>query len=566
VTSLPAVPDEAFDRFAQLVRTVLGVPVALVSLVDRDGQVFPGAAGLGEPWITARATPLSHSFCQHVVIDAAPLVIADARCDPRLRSNEAITDLGVIAYAGMPLIDGAGAVAGSLCAIDVEPREWTASELSLLSDLAAACSAELQLRGAARRVEASLDRTRLLLELSEALSAPVTVADISHTVAAVAGSRFGADYGGIALLDEAGRNLSYVDAAALPDEVAVFGVDDDMPGAVAARTRIPQFFDTIDELVSVLPDAESPARRTGGQTFAHLPLQVGRRVLGTLGLFWREPYRLDPLDREVLAGLARYTAQAVERAQLLEERRDVARTLQEALLPILPEVAGLQLGGRYLPAHVTDQIGGDWYDAFRAAPDPDPDAPQTLTFVIGDVSGHDTAASAAMGQLRATLRALAVDRPDDPSGVLSRLDHVMTVNAGDRLATAVVATVTRGADGSSDLAWSNAGHLPPLLLEPGQPATYLERPVDRLLGFSADCLRRTHHYRLTPGSTLLLFTDGLIERRGIGLDEGLAALAYAAEGHREASLDDLLDGVLQAAMAGGRDDDTAIFGVRIGGW
>ena len=150
-TPLPAVSDPAFERFARLVRATLGVPVALVTLVSADAQVFPGAVGLPEPWQTERSTPLSHSFCQHVVTSARPLVIPDAREHPLVQDNLAIADLGAVAYVGVPLLAEDGTAVGSLCAIDVEPREWTDAELAVLRDLADACSSELELRIAHER-------------------------------------------------------------------------------------------------------------------------------------------------------------------------------------------------------------------------------------------------------------------------------------------------------------------------------------------------------------------------------------------------------------------------------
>ena len=124
----------------------LRVPVALVSLVEADRQVFPGLVGLAEPWATRRQTPLSHSLCQHVVATGHPLVLADARSDERTCTSLAIGDLGVVAYAGMPLTDSDGHVLGSLCAIDTEPREWSDQELADLADLTEACGTELRLR------------------------------------------------------------------------------------------------------------------------------------------------------------------------------------------------------------------------------------------------------------------------------------------------------------------------------------------------------------------------------------------------------------------------------------
>jgi PAS domain S-box-containing protein len=154
-TPAPAASDPAFERFARLVRRQLGVPVALVTLVSAEEQVFPGALGLPEPWQSTRRTPLSHSFCQHVVVAGEPLVITDARTHPLVRHNLAIPDLHVVAYAGVPLVDADGTVVGSLCAIDSRPRTWTEDDVAVLVDLAGACSSELQLRQVQQRAAAA---------------------------------------------------------------------------------------------------------------------------------------------------------------------------------------------------------------------------------------------------------------------------------------------------------------------------------------------------------------------------------------------------------------------------
>jgi hypothetical protein len=138
--------DEAFDRHARIAAEALSAPVALVSLVDEDRQFFKSCLGLPEPWATRRGTPLSHSFCQHVVATREPLVIADARDHPVLKDNAAIRDLGVVAYAGMPLVDNDGHALGALCAIDHEPRHWSKRQVELLKDLAAGVSREIGLQ------------------------------------------------------------------------------------------------------------------------------------------------------------------------------------------------------------------------------------------------------------------------------------------------------------------------------------------------------------------------------------------------------------------------------------
>ena len=135
----------SFDRLARLAAHVLHAPVALVSLVDADRQFFKSCLGLPEPWASERGSPLTHSFCQHAVASREPLIVSDAREHPVLRENLAIRDMGVIAYAGIPLVDDAGHALGTLCVIDSQPRHWTSHQIELLSDIAASVVTEISL-------------------------------------------------------------------------------------------------------------------------------------------------------------------------------------------------------------------------------------------------------------------------------------------------------------------------------------------------------------------------------------------------------------------------------------
>jgi hypothetical protein len=135
--------EERFDGLARLAARLLKAPVALVSLVDSDRQYFKSCLGLPEPWQSQRWSPLSHSFCQHAVASKRPLVVKDARQDPRLRDNLAIRDMDVIAYAGIPLVLDGGHAVGTLCVIDDKPRDWTDEEISLLEGVADAVRAQL---------------------------------------------------------------------------------------------------------------------------------------------------------------------------------------------------------------------------------------------------------------------------------------------------------------------------------------------------------------------------------------------------------------------------------------
>ena len=153
--------EDRFDRITGLVRDVLGVPVCLVSLVDNSRQFFKSASGLAEPWASRRETPLSHSFCKHVVASRAPLIVTNSETDPRVINNLAIRDIGIAAYLGVPL-HSEGVVIGSLCAIDVQPRLWKTSEVERLTAFAAIVDEQIQTRHLMRERDAALKNAELL--------------------------------------------------------------------------------------------------------------------------------------------------------------------------------------------------------------------------------------------------------------------------------------------------------------------------------------------------------------------------------------------------------------------
>lgn len=163
---LDAAESPGLRRLTHLASRLLGVPTALVSLVLDDRQVFASHLGLPPRWAALGQTPLTHSFCQHVVDRDQPLVVVDARVDPLVKENLAIEEIGVIAYAGMPIrVDGQ--ILGSFCAIDGEPREWTENDLEILADLAAAVSSEIELLRAAQHAEETSALVRRILEVSQ---------------------------------------------------------------------------------------------------------------------------------------------------------------------------------------------------------------------------------------------------------------------------------------------------------------------------------------------------------------------------------------------------------------
>ena len=156
--------EPAFDRLTRLATKLLGVPTALVSLVDEDRQFFKSCVGLPEPWASQRQTPLSHSFCQYAVVMGEPFIVEDARIHPLVQGNLAISDLNVVAYAGIPLVTSTGFLIGTLCAIDSEPRTWSKDNIDTLQDLTCMVITEIELREKIAERQRMVRERELLLE------------------------------------------------------------------------------------------------------------------------------------------------------------------------------------------------------------------------------------------------------------------------------------------------------------------------------------------------------------------------------------------------------------------
>jgi PAS domain S-box-containing protein len=175
--------EESFDRLTRLACRLLNVPVSLVSLVDGERQFLKSCAGLPEPWASRRETPLSHSFCRHVVETGEPLAVDDARAHPRVAANPAVEEMGVTAYAGIPLRSPEGHVLGSFCVMDHQSRHWTDEQVAVLTDLAASVQTEIHLRAALRaarlRGQANVDARRQFEDLVQGLDAIVWEMDVA---------------------------------------------------------------------------------------------------------------------------------------------------------------------------------------------------------------------------------------------------------------------------------------------------------------------------------------------------------------------------------------------------
>ncbi|MGK5534014.1 SpoIIE family protein phosphatase [Streptomyces sp. URMC 129] len=286
----------------------------------------------------------------------------------------------------------------------------------------------------------------------------------------------------------------------------------------------------------------------GVHSFLAVPLTARGEVLGTLSLCrTRNPRPFDQEDVALAGELAARAAISVDNARLYSRERGTALTLQRSLLPRLPRSRpGIDIACRYLPA--VSEIGGDWFDVLELGAG-------RLGLVVGDVMGKGVRAAAIMGQLRSTIRALALlDLP--PAELLSHLDAIAT-SLGDSIATCVYA-VCDPRDGWCEI--SSAGHLPPVLVRPDGTAELLDLPNAVPLGvggvpFTAE--RR----RLAPGSTVALFTDGLVEERRAPIDVGLRAMTRLLSGAPR-PLEETCDAVLSGLRPTTPEDDVALLLAR----
>ena len=425
-----------------------------------------------------------------------------------------------------------------------------------------------ELRVAMDAQERSARRLAGLAEAALQLAAADTVERLADIVVAAGLTALGADGGAIAVRDDAAGVVRLTITESLgPQARATFAelpLTSELPGAWAARTGETVLL--VDQAAGL---AWSPAmaqvhEATGRQAWAALPLRAGDHLLGSLVASWAEVHPFADDEVELLAAFAAQCAQALDRLQVREAERLAAtatrrlsEALQRSLLTAPPQPDHLQIAVRYLPAAAEAQVGGDWYDAFMIT--------GKVSLVIGDVAGHDQDAAAMMGQMRNLLRGVAHIEKAPPAAVLSALDLALQDLAVGALATAVLAQVEQSpadaARGLRVLRWSNAGHPPPLLLRPDGTAELLTRPPDLLLGLDPGTDRVDHTQELQPGSTVLFYTDGLIERRGASLDEGMAWLSRAVAGLAGVGLEQMCDALL-AMLDTDVDDDVAVLAVR----
>jgi serine phosphatase RsbU (regulator of sigma subunit)/anti-sigma regulatory factor (Ser/Thr protein kinase) len=304
--------------------------------------------------------------------------------------------------------------------------------------------------------------------------------------------------------------------------------------------------------IAQLGDApeDNPPQRGPDRLVARLIDRDGR-PFGSIEVTGKREGDFTEDDESILVQLAQMTSVAIENVRLYEHERGIAATLQRNLLPSgLPDVPGVGAAARYLAGGAGVEVGGDWYELIPLASD-------KVGVAIGDVVGRGVRAAAIMGQLRVALRAYALEF-ESPAVVARRLAGFFQTIDPNQMATCVYAVLEPE---SGLLSYTNAGHPPPLLLGSDNRATYLEGDPGLPLGVIADTVYTEASVTLAPGSTLLLYTDGLVEERGQPIDVGLERLrSVVADSSHEPDL--LCDRVLDELVDGAAGDDVALLAVH----
>ncbi|WP_222195754.1 SpoIIE family protein phosphatase [Modestobacter italicus] len=386
----------------------------------------------------------------------------------------------------------------------------------------------------AARVEAERAQSRLALmaEATSTLSATLDPGDLLDRLASLCVPLL-ADWVFVTLVDEHGTvtGTSAAHRRGLTEELRRFAAlrIADLPEAAPIRrvltsnepVLVPEV--TPDFLAAAAPD---PALREvmaelGTSSQLTVPLVARRRTLGALTLVAEsQARRFGTDDVDLARDLSRRAAMAMDNVRLYQQEHSVAETLQRSLLPQLPDITGVTAAAQYLSASSSADVGGDFYDLLHL-----PDG--SVGVAIGDVVGHDVVAAAAMGHLRGLLRACAWDAGDgDPAEILGRVDRLVQGLHVAPMATMVYGRVERPAGPAEPwrLQLANAGHPPLLLRHVDGTVQQLDGVTGLLIGVDATHRRTSRAIEVPRGATLVAYTDGLIERPGEDMDQGIAAL------------------------------------------
>jgi PAS domain S-box-containing protein len=406
--------------------------------------------------------------------------------------------------------------------------------------------------------ERRLDERRraAVAALAAAVGSQATVGPLAEAAAASIRASLGADVVRVAV-QVAERQLEVLaadGAGGLSDEDRYVPLDASHALATAARERRVVTVGDRAEWLRRFPEAGPLVEAEELHATVCCPFTSAQQ-LGVVSLSWRRPRPVTDDELRTLSDLLAVLGEALARARSTELERDAVAALQHALLPIdtFPDTP-LDIAVRYSPALRGLELGGDWYDLFALDEG-------RIGVVTGDVVGRGAAAAAVMGQLRAALRAISMSRPE-PAEALAELDRFCATTDGAFCTTVVYGVLDPA---TRQFTFASAGHLPPLLSDPVAGTRPLEDVRGLPLGVVPEGADRPQAtVELAPGSTLLLFTDGLVERRDRAIDDGIDHLAASLDRFGTLPIEALADRLL-ATVATDAEDDTALVCLHLPG-
>jgi serine phosphatase RsbU (regulator of sigma subunit)/integral membrane sensor domain MASE1 len=549
-----ATVNSVADQVSAAISARLDAAHVVIGMLAADGRRFEplgcgGAAGQAAV-MSAEWTVDSGAPGPRAVRDRSPVYVADLTAP----------DAGIGSVAALPLLTEVGAL-GYLAVWWARPGEATAVEREFLRSVAETTSRALErarLREAERREHA---RVEALAELTRLLAAALTPETVGEVVAdRVRAAVGGADALCLGVISQDGRRLVWITAVGYAEELCERFSDlpMDVPAAAtdAARTGRPVIIRTPAEYEQRYPGPDSRAAVAHGSSWLAWPLCVGGAPVGAIGLMWRHPQQFEPGQLTFVAAVAELVAQAQVRARVHADEHALAAVLQRAVMPTTAAVIpGLEIGASYRPSGATHQIGGDWYDAM-ALPG------KRAYLAVGDVVGHGMTAAEDMTQLRNAGRTLAIVG-HQPASILEELSRVTDWATSGKFATAAAAIVEPDV---SQVTYATAGH-PPILIRRAKTGTVeIPPPAEGpalCLPSDQDCPQYTQGQTgFDAGDIMLMYTDGLIERRGEDLTEGIARVAERLQAWQPgAPLGGLCDELIASLGGEPQFDDICVLAV-----
>jgi PAS domain S-box-containing protein len=452
-------------------------------------------------------------------------------------------------------------VFGALTFVSESGRRYGEDDLVQAEDLArhaalAMDNARLhhEAQQARRDAELAASVSARLHSVTASLARAATADDVARVAVDEGAAALEADAAAVFVHDQHRREFVTLAHTGYPRDLGVehasFSTSEDNPVTEALRTRASVVVTSGEELVARWPALAGDQGATGDEATVAQPILSGEAVVGVLHVAFRSPRRFRDWELAFIETLASQTGQALARARAYDRDHEAAVALQQTLLPTaLPSADGIALGAHYVPARYEANVGGDWYDALLLSDG-------TLAVCVGDVVGHGLAAATAMGQLRNAIRAYLLEDLS-PGQVLGRLNRYARSIGEGAFSTTVVATVDPARE---TWRFAGAGHPPPLVLTEGN-LRMLELtgpPIGSLDDFDYEHVEAV----VTRPSFVILYTDGLVERRGARIEDGLARLLeVATESIASGSAD--AEALVERMLGGeGPADDVAVLVVE----